>query len=94
MECRGIITTQLKRKVQEIAHQYNLQESKDDLIYQVINFAFREHYRKEIVASDYQENSLQKSYQFSKSLYYYDNFDSFLEKDLAGLLNDNLKIKW
>ena len=24
MDCRGIITTQLKRKIQEIAHQYNL----------------------------------------------------------------------
>ena len=93
MDCRGIIITQLKRKVQEIAHQYNLSESKGDLIYQVDNFTFGEHARKEIVATDYQDNSLQKSYQFSQSLYPYDHFDSLLEKNFALLLNDSRGIK-
>jgi hypothetical protein len=93
MDCRGIITTLLKREVEEIAHQYNLQESKDDLIYQVVDFTFREHSRKEIVASDYQDSSLQKSYRFNNSLYNYDNFDSLLEKDFAVLLYNSLGIK-
>ncbi|WP_147410449.1 hypothetical protein [endosymbiont GvMRE of Glomus versiforme] len=94
MDCRGIITTLLKREVEETAHQYNLQENKDDLIYQVVDFTFKEHSRKEIVASDYQDSSLQKSYQFNNSLYHYDNFDSLLEKDFAVLLDNSLGIKW